>query len=133
MAECTAVPRSALYPQYLLPVVGLDESRADTFDLAREAFLLRYALSTARAYWSDLDDWRLWCEAQQPAVDPLDDQRDRVAGYELWLEGSGYSRNTTRRRVATVNAFLRCPAERLDRQSKCLSTCRSNVSVPSCF
>lgn len=98
----TAPMRSQLYPQYRLPIVRELDDQADEFDLRREQFLLGYGLNTARAYWADLEDWRDWCQRQQPKVEPLSaTERDRQRYLDEMGE-AGYSRNTIRRRFTAV-------------------------------
>jgi hypothetical protein len=62
---------------------------ADEFDLVRERLLVAYGHNTARAYWSDLEHWRDWCVAQDPAIDPVHATNHDTVRYEAALIAAG--------------------------------------------
>lgn len=74
------------------------------FDVAREDFLLGFAVRTARAYKADLEHFREWCAGQ--GVDPVEASNRERDQYVASLELEGYATGTIRRRAAVVSGFL---------------------------
>lgn len=65
------------------------------FDL-REELLLDYGYNTARAYWSDLQDWFEWAVERDKDILKLT-EKDQIQYYAL-LRRRKYSESTIRRR-----------------------------------
>jgi site-specific recombinase XerD len=80
-------------------------ARDDEFEVAREDFLLGFRERTARAYKTDLEDFREWCSGQ--GVDPTAPTEKDIAEYMHELEARGYSSGTVGRRMAALRGFLR--------------------------
>ena len=74
------------------------------FDL-REDLLLGYGYNTARAYWSDLQDWFEWATARDRDVLNLT-AKDRTQ-YIALLRRRGYSESTIRRRGVVLGMLER--------------------------
>ena len=79
-----------------------------SFEDLREDFLLDFGYQTARAYWSDLDDWLCWCHAR--GLDALDVNGSSVDRYMHSLKKAGYADNTMRRRRMTLRRFAQFAA-----------------------
>lgn len=75
------------------------------FDVLREDFLLEFAnVRTARAYKTDLEDFRESCE--DSAVDPLHPSATNLEDYVRLLSDHDYAAGTIARRVAALRGFL---------------------------
>jgi site-specific recombinase XerD len=69
----------------------------------REDFLLNYGYNTARAYWGDLEDIKVWAESCGKDVLSLDDKD--FSKYLNLLRRRGYSSATMRRRYTAWRGF----------------------------
>jgi integrase/recombinase XerD len=85
------------------PFLGQLRDRG-AFDVAREDFLLGFAVRTARAYKTDLDAYHEWCASE--GVDPLAPTSHDVDRFLRSVEGCGYARGTVRRRAAALRGFF---------------------------
>lgn len=83
---------------------------AGAFDALREDWLLGFAESTARAYKSDLEDFREWCVSE--GLSPLQPTASGLATYLHSMGVRGYAASTMRRRRTTLRGFLRHLARR---------------------
>jgi site-specific recombinase XerD len=74
------------------------------FDVLREDFLLGFGIPTARAYKTDLEDFREWCS--DSSVDPLHAGVTDMHQYIRSLGERGYASGTIARRVAALRGFF---------------------------
>jgi integrase/recombinase XerC len=74
------------------------------FDVAREDFLLGFAVRTARAYKADLDDYYDWCETD--GVDPMSPSSLDLDRFLRAVKGHGYAESTVRRRAIALRGFF---------------------------
>jgi site-specific recombinase XerD len=80
-------------------------ARDDESEVAREDFLLDCRTEgTARAFKSDLEDYREWCGRE--SVNPLGPTSEACEAYRRDLTKGGYSLSTVTRRMATLRRFL---------------------------
>lgn len=75
------------------------------FANAREALLLDYSYNTARAYWSDLQDWFEWAVRRDRNIMALSDAD--IGEYVALLRRRKYSEHTIRRRLVTLRLLYR--------------------------
>jgi integrase/recombinase XerD len=85
------------------PFLGQLRDRG-AFDVAREDFLLGFAVRTARAYKSDLDDYYEWCETN--GVDPMSPSPLDLDRFLRSVKAGGYAASTVRRRAVAVRGFF---------------------------
>jgi hypothetical protein len=97
--------KASLYPNYQGDVVRAIPGEADDFDLLREQLVLGYCYQTARAYWTDLEQWRDWCLEQNPEVDALAVEPHAVKRYLDALHVAGYADTTRARRRSILRRF----------------------------
>jgi site-specific recombinase XerD len=74
------------------------------FDVAREDFLLGFAVRTARAYKTDLDDYYEWCETD--GVDPMSPSPLDLDRFLRSVQARGYASSTVRRRAVALRGFF---------------------------
>lgn len=98
---------SLIYPMNLLPIVAEHHGLADDqFEEQAERLLLNYGYQTARAYLSDLECFRDWCEMQTPRILPLCPTAWQIGAYLRGLVEYGYSVNTVARRLSALRMFF---------------------------
>jgi site-specific recombinase XerD len=85
-----------------MPIAG-QLVRDEAFAEARAEFLAGYALNTARAYWSDLDD--IWIWAGERGKNVLALANADVKAYVRLLRRRGYAASTIRRRLTALRGF----------------------------
>ena len=74
------------------------------FDVLREDFLLGFGVRTARAYKTDLEDFREWCAGS--AVDPIRAAATDLDAFTRSLGERGYASGTVARRIAALRGFF---------------------------
>lgn len=88
------------YPDDSMPFAPEIPERWREFADRREALLINYGYNTARAYWTDLQDWFEWAVARDKDVLALTEKDKKQ--YVALLRRRGYSENTIRRRTVSL-------------------------------
>jgi site-specific recombinase XerD len=104
----SSMPRD-FYPEG--PFISQEWPDSGEFDELREDFLFEFErYHTARAYNTDLEDFRSWCVEHH--VDPLQPTEEEIDRFLQHLRDQDYAPGTVKRHAAAVRGFLRHTASR---------------------